>query len=61
VREDAIVRALSRCEGGDAARLDALQARLGCGTQCGSCLPRVQALVRQHPPVTADAPVQVAA
>jgi assimilatory nitrate reductase catalytic subunit len=53
VREDAIVRMLAGCDGDDADRLAALQQRLGCGTQCGSCLPYVQALVRRHRPAGA--------
>jgi assimilatory nitrate reductase catalytic subunit len=31
----------------DDARLAAVQAGLRCGTQCGSCLPAVKALVRR--------------
>jgi assimilatory nitrate reductase catalytic subunit len=30
------------------ASLEWLQGRLRCGTTCGSCLPAVKALVRQH-------------
>ena len=59
VDEDAIrsVLATLPCsahgEGGDAQRLGALQARLHCGTRCGSCLPELKQLVRQIP-ATAD-------
>ncbi len=35
---------------GDApARLAALQAELGCGTQCGSCVPELRRLVQGTP------------
>ncbi len=46
VSEDAIRSALSTCEGDAGQRLAALQQRLACGTNCGSCLPEVQRLVR---------------
>ncbi len=46
VNEDAIQAALNGCEGGESQRLAALQQRLQCGTNCGSCLPEVQRLVR---------------
>jgi assimilatory nitrate reductase catalytic subunit len=46
VSEDAIRSALSTCEGDAGQRLVALQGRLACGTNCGSCLPEVQRLVR---------------
>ncbi len=49
VSEAAIVEALPGCEGNPGERLAALQARLGCGTSCGSCLPTLQALVRRVP------------
>ena len=44
-----IERTLSGCGGNDAARLGALQAALGCGTQCGSCLPQLRRMVAQQP------------
>ncbi|MCP5272421.1 MAG: molybdopterin-dependent oxidoreductase [Burkholderiaceae bacterium] len=50
VREDRIVDALQACHGNDAARLATVQQALGCGTQCGSCVPALQALVRRTPP-----------
>ena len=37
----------SQCTGSEDERLHAVQARLRCGTQCGSCLPALRALVRQ--------------
>ena len=43
----AIVAALAQCTGSEDERLHAVQARLRCGTQCGSCLPALRALVRQ--------------
>ena len=50
MREDRIVDALQACHGNDAARLATVQQALGCGTQCGSCVPALQALVRRTPP-----------
>jgi len=58
VREDAIVRVLGQCGGSAEARLAQLQQRLGCGTQCGSCLPKVKALVREHPPAADAGPAE---
>ena len=49
VDETAIAGALARCEGSDDARLAALQGRLRCGTNCGSCLPELKRLVRHIP------------
>jgi assimilatory nitrate reductase catalytic subunit len=46
VSEAAIRSALTTCEGDAGQRLAALQGRLACGTNCGSCLPEVQRLVR---------------
>ncbi|MEO7246161.1 MAG: molybdopterin-dependent oxidoreductase [Rubrivivax sp.] len=55
VSQRAIVDALAGCHGDADARLAALQARLRCGTECGSCLPAVKALVAQSlRPATAD-------
>ncbi len=45
VAEPAIVSALARCHGKDAHRLQQLQQQLGCGTQCGSCVPTLRRLV----------------
>lgn len=45
-----IEHTLRSCEGTDPQRLSALQAGLRCGTNCGSCLPELQRLVRAtHP------------
>jgi len=55
VRESAIVACIRQPSGATdddpAARLAHVQAALGCGTSCGSCLPAVKSLVRNHPPV----------
>ena len=48
VDRDTIVDALATCSGSADARLAQLQRRLQCGTQCGSCLPALRALVAQH-------------
>jgi len=47
VSEDRITHALATMPGDDTERLVALQAQLRCGTECGSCLPAVKALVRR--------------
>ncbi|MDY0105437.1 MAG: molybdopterin-dependent oxidoreductase [Giesbergeria sp.] len=49
VTDTAIVHTLEGCEGSDRERLTALQGQLRCGTQCGSCLPALQRLVRTTP------------
>ena len=48
VGEEAITTTLQQCEGDAAQRLNQLQARLRCGTECGSCLPALKALVQRH-------------
>ena len=51
---DSIVQTLGQCAGSDGERLLQLQQRLGCGTQCGSCIPELKrhvqttAVVRFH-------------
>ncbi|RYZ13275.1 MAG: nitrate reductase, partial [Comamonadaceae bacterium] len=47
VNESAILARLGGASGSDAERLGALQAGLGCGTQCGSCLPELRRMVRE--------------
>ncbi len=47
VSEREIVAALPACEGDASARLAGLQAQLKCGTNCGSCLPELRALVEK--------------
>ncbi|MBX3611049.1 MAG: molybdopterin-dependent oxidoreductase [Hydrogenophaga sp.] len=51
VSEDAIQAHLAQADGDDAERLASLQATLRCGTNCGSCVPELQRLVRlsAHP------------
>ncbi len=49
VNEAQIVAALPVCRGGEGERLAQLQQRLRCGTQCGSCLPTLARLLREHP------------
>jgi assimilatory nitrate reductase catalytic subunit len=55
VTEDAIRHRLQYCEGSEPARLAALQERLQCGTNCGSCLPELKRLVRETVPASATA------
>ncbi|MFT3817765.1 MAG: molybdopterin-dependent oxidoreductase [Rubrivivax sp.] len=49
VRQDAIVSTAARCSGSPDARLQQLQQALGCGTQCGSCVPALKGLLQRHP------------
>ncbi len=60
VKQAAIVQVLSRCHGDAELRLAQLQQQLRCGTSCGSCLPTLRTLVREHPP-TALTPTPEAA
>jgi assimilatory nitrate reductase catalytic subunit len=53
VNDSAIRDCLSRCEGSDEQRLAQLQGALRCGTQCGSCVPELRRLVREHTPALA--------
>ena len=46
VSQTAIVDVLAHSPGGAAQRLAALQDRLKCGTQCGSCVPELKRLVQ---------------
>jgi assimilatory nitrate reductase catalytic subunit len=50
VDEARIVATLEGSEGAAVQRLAALQNALHCGTQCGSCLPRLRELERTTPP-----------
>ena len=52
VGEQAIGATLARCEGDAAQRLAQLQGDLRCGTECGSCLPALMALVQAHSQAT---------
>ena len=47
VNERDIASTLTQCTGGPGERLQALQARLQCGTNCGSCVPELKALVEK--------------
>ncbi|MBA4178802.1 MAG: nitrate reductase [Leptothrix sp. (in: Bacteria)] len=49
VSEQAIVVALPSCAGAAPERLQQLQVRLRCGTECGSCLPAVKSLLNKIP------------
>ena len=50
VTDVAIDRFLSTCDAAPPDRLSALQSALKCGTNCGSCVPQLQRLVRQASP-----------
>ena len=49
VSEDSIAAALAHCSGSAQQRLQTLQERLRCGTECGSCLPALKAMVQTAP------------
>ncbi|MEN9628787.1 MAG: hypothetical protein RJA10_2014, partial [Pseudomonadota bacterium] len=49
VSESRITAAAPGCHGSPEQRLQALQAQLQCGTQCGSCLPALKGLLQRHP------------
>ena len=49
VSDSAITETLGHCTGSDAERLGQLQARLQCGTNCGSCIPQLQRMVKATP------------
>jgi assimilatory nitrate reductase catalytic subunit len=49
VTDLAITTVLAQCTGSDAERLSALQKQLQCGTNCGSCVPQLQRMVRSTP------------
>ena len=46
VTDFAIPKRLVTCQGNETERLAALQDSLKCGTNCGSCLPQLQRMVR---------------
>ncbi len=52
VNADSITRTLGECSGSASERLAQLQTRLGCGTQCGSCIPEL----KRHVQATAGTP-----
>ena len=49
VSEARIAQTLQSCDGDAAQRLQQLQSRLRCGTECGSCLPTLKLLVQRQP------------
>jgi len=49
VGEAAIAAAAPQCTGSADQRLQQLQGRLRCGTQCGSCVPALKTLLQRHP------------
>ncbi|MET1116281.1 MAG: molybdopterin-dependent oxidoreductase [Comamonas sp.] len=49
VSADSIQQTLVQCAGSAGERLAAVQQRLGCGTQCGSCIPELKRLVEATP------------
>ncbi|MFZ5566313.1 MAG: molybdopterin-dependent oxidoreductase [Pseudomonadota bacterium] len=51
VNEDAITGTLAQCSGNDSERLAALQQTLKCGSNCGSCVPELQRLMRRVIPL----------
>ncbi|OYU73371.1 MAG: hypothetical protein CFE45_37495 [Burkholderiales bacterium PBB5] len=53
VGEATIRSTLAVCSGGASQRLAGLQQALGCGTQCGSCLPELRRLVQDSVPAVA--------
>ncbi len=58
VSESAIHAQLERTSGSEAQRLAALQSELKCGTNCGSCVPELQRMLRSHPATTAARPTE---
>jgi assimilatory nitrate reductase catalytic subunit len=48
VSDVAIGAHLARCGGTPAERLASLQTALQCGTNCGSCVPELQRMIRAH-------------
>jgi len=51
VSESAIQTQLTHCHGDEGERLTQLQQTLRCGTNCGSCVPELQRMVRATSPV----------
>ncbi len=48
VTDTAITAQLAKCNGSPAEQLADLQSTLKCGTNCGSCVPQLQRMVRLH-------------
>ncbi len=55
VTDVAINAHLSQCVGAANQRLDSLQSTLKCGTNCGSCVPQLQRMVKASLPKTPNA------
>ena len=59
VNAERILHTLAQCAGSESERLRQLQERLGCGTQCGSCIPELKRHLRATavacPPETTNA------
>jgi assimilatory nitrate reductase catalytic subunit len=55
VTDVAIEAQLKQCTGSDKERLGALQGALKCGTNCGSCVPQLQRMVRSKAPTLVTA------
>ncbi len=51
VGENTIEATLAQCAGSESERLVALQQTLKCGTNCGSCVPELQRMVRRVVPL----------
>ncbi|MDP1968520.1 MAG: molybdopterin-dependent oxidoreductase, partial [Burkholderiaceae bacterium] len=49
VAQEQIEAQLGACSGDEQTRLASLQDTLKCGTNCGSCVPELRRLVRNHP------------
>ena len=49
VRDVAIAAHLKNCAGDEETRLASLKNRLGCGTQCGSCVPQLKRMIATTP------------
>ena len=48
VTEPQIEAVLARCSGTPETQLAQLQGELKCGTNCGSCLPKLRTMVRRQ-------------
>lgn len=59
VTDAAITGQLARCHGSDVERLAQLQSALGCGTQCGSCVPELRRMVRACAPAALPAEASI--
>jgi assimilatory nitrate reductase catalytic subunit len=49
VRDIAIATHLNNCIGDEETRLTSLKSTLGCGTQCGSCIPQLKRMIATTP------------